>query len=189
MILRIKNMVCMRCMRVVREELEKLGFIVLDVKLGSAEVEREPDKDEIIHIKEVLGREGFELLDRKNEQLIEGIKNLVIDSVHYNKGRKEDEKFSDYLARNLKLDYNYLSNIFSSMEGVTIEKYIILQKIEKVKELMVYDDLSLSEIAFELDYSSTAHLSSQFKAVTGLTPSEFKSLSVKNRKPLDKLTK
>lgn len=176
-------------MRVVREELEKLGFDVLDVKLGSAEIEQEPGKEKLDKIKDVLGREGFELLDRKNEQLIEGIKNLVIDSVHYNKGRKEDEKFSDYIARNLKLDYNYLSNIFSSMEGVTIEKFIILQKIEKVKELIVYDDLSLSEIAFELDYSSTAHLSSQFKAVTGLTPSQFKQISFNNRKPIDKVTK
>lgn len=188
MILKIKNMVCLRCMRVVREELEKLGYTVENVKLGSAQIKGEPDKKGLDEIREMLMKDGFELLDRRNEQLIEEIKTLVVDAVHYRKGKKEKEKFSEYLSRHLKLDYNYLSNLFSSMEGLTIEKFIILQKVEKVKELIVYDDMSLSEIAFEIDYSSTAHLSRQFKDVTGQTPSEFKAMALKNRNPIDNVT-
>ena len=175
-------------MRVVRDELEKLGYTVEEVTLGSAKIQEEPGKEDMEKIKKVLEREGFEILDRRNEQIIEEIKNLVVDAVHYNKGKKEDENYSEYISRNLKLDYKYLSNLFSSMEGITIEKFVILQKIEKVKELIVYDNYSLSEIAFEMDYSSTAHLSRQFKDVTGLTPSQFKSLAENNRNPIDRVT-
>lgn len=189
MILKIKNMVCQRCIRVVREEIERFGFKVEGVQLGSVKICGEPGKKELDKIKDALEKEGFEVLDKRNEQLIEEIKTLVVDAIHYGKGKKEEENYSEFIARSLKMDYNYLSNLFSSMEGVTIERYIILQKIERVKELIVYDNMSLGEIAFETGYSSTAHLSRQFKDVTGLTPSEFKSLSVKNRKPLDKLTK
>ncbi len=175
-------------MRVVRDELEKLGYTVEEVTLGSAKITEEPGKEDMEKIKIVLEKEGFEILDRRNEQIIEEIKNLVVDAVHYNKGKEDGENYSEYISRNLKLDYKYLSNLFSSMEGITIEKFVILQKIEKVKELIVYDNYSLSEIAFEMDYSSTAHLSRQFKDVTGLTPSQFKSLTENNRNPIDRVT-
>lgn len=189
MILKIKNMVCQRCIRIVREELEKLGYTVKDVILGSAQIKEELSKEKLNEIREILWMDGFELLDKKNEQLIEEIKTLIINAVHYRKGKKENENYSDYISRSLKLDYKYLSNLFSSTEGRTINKFIILQKIEKVKEYIVYDQLSLSEIAFEMGYSSVAHLSKQFTNITGSTPSQFKSLTQKNRFQIDRLNR
>lgn len=190
--LSVKNMVCSRCIKVVRDELDKLGLNVLDVSLGNVILDEKPNVLQTEKIAAALTHNGFELLDEKGSRIIEQIKNIVVNLIHHNTGdKKESENYSVYISRKLKLDYNYLSNLFSSIEGITIEKFIILQKTEKVKELLVYDELSLGEIAFNLGYSSVQHLSSQFKGVTGNTPSQFKqsySKSLSVRKPLDKIS-
>ncbi|MBS1494151.1 MAG: helix-turn-helix transcriptional regulator [Bacteroidetes bacterium] len=190
--LSIKNMVCARCVKVVRDELTGLGLNITEVNLGNVTLDKKPSASQLTKISNVLEQNGFELLDEKGAKTIEQIKNLIIESVHYNKGdKKETENFSSYISKKLNLDYNYLSSLFSSIEGITIEKFTILQKIEKVKELLVYDELSLGEIAFNLGYSSVQHLSNQFKSVTGITPSQFKqthSKSLSARKPLDKIS-
>lgn len=182
----IKNMVCSRCKMIVRAELEKLGLQPLSVELGEVEIPGEISADKKLEIQNALQVYGFTLIDDKKSQLIERVKNLVIELVHQ---PKEDLKInlSDYLSRELHHDYTYISNLFTQIEGTTIEKYYIAQKIERVKELLVYDELSLSEIAFQLHYSSVAHLSGQFKKVTGLTPSHFKQLREKKRRPLEEL--
>lgn len=182
----IKNMVCDRCILVVRNELQKLGFGVEQIKLGEVRTKEEVTLDKKAEIGRVLTDLGFELIDDKKSMLIERIKNIIIDLVHY---RDNDikEKLSEILSKELHHDYNYLSGLFSEVEGITIEKYFIAQKIEKVKELIVYDELSLSEIAFRMNYSSVGYLSNQFKKVTGLTPSHFKQIKDDKRKPLDKV--
>ncbi|HEX2787550.1 MAG TPA: AraC family transcriptional regulator [Ignavibacteria bacterium] len=185
----IKNMVCQRCINVVKNELENLGIEILEIDLGYAVLKTKPDAIQLDKIKQVLLTNGFELLDEKRSQIVEQINNVIINQVHHNNSdKREMEKYSDYLSRKLNLDYNYLSNLYSSIESITIEKFIILQKIEKVKELLVYDELSLGEIAFNLCYSSVQHLSSQFKNITGLTPSQFKLNAGNRRKPLDHLS-
>jgi AraC-like DNA-binding protein len=175
----------------VRDELTKIGLYILEVSLGNVSLEKKPDASQLKNIKSVLSENGFELLDEKGTKIIEQIKNIIVKLIHYNSGdKKETENYSSYISRKLNLEYNYLSNLFSSIEGITIEKFIILQKIEKVKELLVYDELSLGEIAFTLGYSSVQHLSNQFKSVTGITPSQFKqnhSKSLSARKPIDKI--
>lgn len=182
----IKNMVCNRCKMVVRNELEKLGLHIISVELGEVEIENVINEIEKLKLRNVLQDLGFDLIDDKRSRIIERIKNLIVELVHEN---NSDLKInlSDFLISNIHHDYNYLSNLFSEIEGTTIEKYFILQKIEKVKELLVYDELSLSEITYRLNYSSVAYLSSQFKKVTGLTPSYFKNIKGVKRKPLDKL--
>jgi len=182
----IKNMVCNRCKMVVKAELEKLGFSTLSVQLG--EVELSGDLDEIgkQRINQALHKLGFSLIDDKKSRLIEQVKKLIIDLVHRNNSELK-LNLSDYLSDKLHHDYNYLSNLFSEVEGTTIEKYFIAQKIEKVKELLVYDELSLSEIAYQLNYSSVAYLSNQFKKITGLTPSYFKNIKGQKRTPLDEV--
>jgi len=180
-------MVCNRCIKVVKEEFEKIGLTVNTIKLGEAEVS---SKKEIVlePIKKTLQENGFELLEDKNVKLIESIKTLVINAIHHtNKGEHLSENYSDYIAKTVGKDYSYLSHLFSSIENITIEKYIIHQKIERVKELLVYDEMTLSEIAYKLGYSSVGHLSAQFKQITGMSPSEFKKLQNKDRKPLDHL--
>ena len=186
-VLHIKNMVCGRCIRVVNEELQKLGLDIRHIELGKVETTNEVSADLVAKIRTVLEESGFELLDDKKAKIIEQIKTLVINKVHYNREKQENINFSDHLEKEIGMDYSYLSSLFSSVEGTTIEKYMILQKIELVKELLVYDELSLSEIAFKMGYSSVAHLSSQFKKVTGLTPSHFKEVQEQKRKPLDKI--
>ncbi|MCE7044503.1 AraC family transcriptional regulator [Dyadobacter sp. CY312] len=182
----IKNMVCNRCITVVQNELDKLGIVPKSVKLGEVIVENELLEGQ----KSLLGKNlvplGFELIDDKKSRIIEGIKNVIIDLVHY-QDNDVKSNLSDILSEKLNHDYNYLSNLFSEVEGTTIEKYFIAQKIEKVKELLVYDELSLSEIAIRLNYSSVAYLSNQFKKVTGLTPSHFKQVREDKRLPLDKV--
>ena len=138
-------------------------------------------------IKNVLKENGFEVIDDRKSQLIDNIKTLIIEKIHHAKGSFEPINSSDYIAREIGSDYSYLSNLFSSVEGITIEKYIINQKIEKVKELLVYNELSLSEISCQLGYSSVQHLSSQFKKVTGLTPTHFKKLGGNKRKSIDEV--
>ena len=178
-------MVCNRCIKVVGEELGKLGLKVESVILGEAIVSSEKNID-LGKIKEVLEQNGFELIDDKQAKLIENIKLEVINLVH-NSNESKKINFSTYISEKLGVSYQYISSLFSSMEGITLEKYIINQKIEKAKELLVYDELNLSEISYKLDYSSVQHLSNQFKKVTGFTPSEFKKLKTKPRIPIDKV--
>lgn len=185
--LHIKNMVCNRCIRVVQEELENLGLVVKSVKLGEAELADEQNAVDLKKIAQVLQDNGFELLDDRKSQLIERIKNLVIELIHQQDEVEISMNYSYLIEQRVGVDYHYLSSLFSSTEGVTIEKYIILQRIERVKELLVYNELSLSQIADKMGYSSVAHLSAQFKKVTGLTPSAFKKLTGDHRKSLDKI--
>ncbi len=185
--LHIKNMVCNRCIKVVGEELEKLGIKVNLIELGNVELKKPLDKEETVKVKEVLYENGFELIDDKKSLIIEKIKTLVIELIHYQKEKAQRINYSDFISSEIGYDYSYLSNLFSSVEGTTIEKYIINQKIEKVKELLVYDEFNLNEIAFQLGYSSVQHLSSQFKKVTGLSPTHFKSIKENKRKPLDRI--
>jgi AraC family transcriptional regulator len=180
-------MVCNRCILVVRQELEKLHIESSNITLGEVEVNNKITKEQIQEFSDNLSMLGFEVLDNTKQQLIEKIKNTVIKHVHYNEGDDEHHKFSDILSKSLHKDYSYLSSLFSEVEGITIEKYIINQKIEKVKELLIYGELNLSEISYQLGYSSVAHLSAQFKKVTGLTPSHFKQVGQNKRKPLDKV--
>ncbi|WP_299754626.1 AraC family transcriptional regulator [uncultured Pontibacter sp.] len=182
----IKNMVCDRCKKVVSEELQKLGYTVLQVGLGEAEIASDHNIDEN-KLREVLESNGFELLDDRKTQLIEKVKLAIIELVHQTGEQELHVNTSDYIAQKVGLDYNYLSSLFSSFEGTTIEKYLILQRVERVKELLVYDELSLKEIAYKLGYSSVAHLSNQFKKITGLTPSYFKQVKTNKRKTLDKV--
>ncbi|MGJ1204656.1 helix-turn-helix domain-containing protein [Sphingobacterium lactis] len=182
----IKNMVCDRCIMVVQNELDKLGLDAKNVKLGEVTLTKEITPTEKEALVKTLEPLGFEVIDDKKGRIIEKIKNIIIDLVHH---QDSDVKtnLSDVLSDKLHQDYNYLSNLFSEVEGTTIEKYFIAQKVEKVKELLVYDELSLSEIAMRLNYSSVAYLSNQFKKVTGLTPSYFKQVREDKRKPLDKV--
>lgn len=183
--LHIKNMVCNRCIRVVKEELSKLGFQIESIELGKVTLQNMPAHAQLDKLKEVLLNNGFELIDDKKSKVIEQIKTLIIQLVHHDKEKPESINSSDFLSEETGYDYSYLSNLFSSVEGITIEKYIINQKIEKVKELLVYDELTLNEISYQLGYSSVQHLSNQFKKVTGLSPSHFKKLKENKRKPLD----
>lgn len=182
----VKNMVCDRCKMVVKQEIEKLGLQVLSISLGEIELIEDLNSEQKQHVKEVLEILGFSLIDDKKSRLIEQVKTIIIELVHHDNSELKIN-LSDYLSDRLHLDYNYISNLYSEVEGTTIEKYYIAQKIERVKELIVYDELTLSEIAFKLNYSSVAHLSSQFKKTTGLTPSYFKNIKAEKRKPLDKV--
>lgn len=183
----IKNMVCSRCKMIVRAELEKLGLQPVSVELGEVELSGEIAGDQKKDIEAALKVYGFTLIDDKRSRIIEKIKNLIVALVHESKEEIPRVNLSDYLSEKLHHDYTYISNLFTQIEGTTIEKYYIAQKIERVKELLVYDESSLSEIAYQLHYSSVAHLSSQFKKVTGLTPSHFKRLGERKRKPLEEL--
>ncbi|MBO9561275.1 MAG: helix-turn-helix transcriptional regulator [Niastella sp.] len=180
----IKNMVCNRCIMVVKQVFEKEGLHPLHVKLGEVELDKAPDSNLLGNIRTNLEALGFEVLDDQKSKTIEQIRTTIIKLIHA--GELDDNhKFSVLLSEALNKDYSYLSKLFSEVEGVTIEKYVILQRIERVKELLAYGELSLSEITFQLGYSSVAHLSAQFKKVTGFTPSEFRKLKDHNRKPLD----
>lgn len=185
--LKIKNMVCPRCIKVVIEELEKLGHEVKDIKLGEVSIIGQINEDKLVLITDALVKNGFELIDDRKSQLIEAIKNIVIDAIHYNDLSEQNYIWSDFISKNLNLEYKYLSQLFSSVEGITIEHYIILQKIEKAKEYIVYNELTLSEISWKLGYSSVAHLSNQFKNITGMPPRDFKQIGIHKRKPLDKV--
>jgi len=180
-------MVCARCIKTVSVIFQQAGAVIKAIRLGSVETSNELNKAQLDSIRQNLLSEGFEILDDQKVKVIEKIKNEIINLVHYGDLNEMKENLSAHLANTLHKDYSYLSNLFSSVESTTIEQYFILQKIEKVKELLVYDELSLSQIAFKLGYSSVAHLSSQFKKVTGFTPSKFKNLEGHHRKHLDKL--
>ena len=179
-------MVCNRCIMIVQNELDKFDLEVKNIRLGEVILDKEPTTEEKDKLEKALILLGFEVIDDRKSLIIEKIKNIIIDLVHH-QDNDTKKNLSDILSSKLHHDYNYLSNLFSEIEGTTIEKYFIAQKIEKVKELLVYDELSLSEIAFRLNYSSVAYLSNQFKKVTGVTPSHFKQIREDKRKSLDKV--
>ncbi|HEY0677365.1 MAG TPA: AraC family transcriptional regulator [Chitinophagaceae bacterium] len=183
----IKNMVCNRCVMVVREELEKLKLEPVHVTLGEAEIQNELTPESKNQLQTNLAALGFELLDDRKSRLVEKIKNAIIEIIHYGEDLDNRLKFSKQIEQKVGVDYHQLSTLFSETEGITIEKYIILQRIEKVKELLVYNEFNLSEIAFRTGYSSVQHLSAQFKKVTGLTPSHFRQVKDNKRKPLDQV--
>lgn len=182
----IKNMVCSRCEMAVRTVFEKMEIPILSMQLGEVGISENLDENQKQLLSENLKALGFELLDDKISKTIERIKNLIVDLVHH-QNEKLKINLSSYIAEDLKQDYSALSNLFSETEGITIEHYFIAQKIEKVKELLIYNELSLSQIAFQLNYSSVAHLSNQFKKTTGITPTQFKQLKDKKRKQIDEL--
>jgi len=186
MMLYIKNMVCNRCILVVKSELEKFGYQPLNITLGEVELKNEMTDNEKEIFNQHLKTFGFEIIDDRKSRLIGQIKSSIIEIVHQQDVALKSN-LSDYLSSKLHHDYTYLSNLFSEVEGTTIEKYFIAQKIERVKELLVYDELTLSEIADQMNYSSVAYLSNQFKKVTGLTPTYFKKVKENKRKPLDEV--
>lgn len=177
-------MVCTRCQMVVKAELEKLDLKYACVKIGEADIigDIEPEQKELLKIG--LKRSGLLLIDDKKSILVENVKNSIIQLVHYTDEQLK-VNLSDYLASKLNYDYTYLANLFSEEKGITIEKFYLTHKIERIKELIIYDELNISEIAWEMHYSSVAHLSSQFKKHTGLTPSQFKMLKINPRKTLE----
>lgn len=179
-------MVCSRCKMVVEAQLESRGLRTLSVNLGEVEIEDDLSKDQLEQLDISLKSVGFELIDDKKSQTIEKIKNAIVTLVHHS-DQHQKTNLSAFITSQIHKDYNYLSNLFSEVESTTIEKYFIAQRIERAKELIVYDELSLSEIADQLGYSSVAYLSNQFKKITGFTPSYFKSLKEHKRKNIEEL--
>jgi AraC-like DNA-binding protein len=177
-------MVSLRCKMMVRSELEKLGLTCVSVDLGVVDILQDITKEQLTEFGKNLNRAGLEVLDGEKNILVEKIKSVIVEMVHYSDEFPKVND-SDYISQKLNYDYTYLSNTFSEVKGITIQQYIILHKIEKVKELILYDELNLTEISYKLNYSSVAHLSNQFKKVTGLTPSYFKSLKNKKMKNLE----
>jgi YesN/AraC family two-component response regulator len=176
-------MVCIRCKMIVKSEIERLGLHFISVELGEAEIKENISAEQLKQLDSALKTTGLELMDDNKTILVEKIKTIIIEMVHYS----DDQiklNLSDYLSEKLNHNYTYLSNLFSEYKGTTIEQFYLAHKIEKVKELLVYDELNLTEIAYKLHYSSVAHLSNQFKKMTGLTPSHFKNLKHKNREAL-----
>jgi AraC-like DNA-binding protein len=180
----IKYMVSIRCKMLVKEELKRLGLHFVNVDLGVVEIMETITQQQREQLKVALHKSGLELMDDKRAILIEKIQNVIIEMVHY-ADELPKTNFSDYLSEKLDHDYTYMANLFSETKGITIEHFIILHKIERVKELIIYDELNFSEIAWKLHYSSVAHLSYQFKKITGLTPTFFKSLKHKKRNTLE----
>ena len=182
----IKYMVSLRCKMMVKEELKKLGLHFVTVDLGVVEILEDITREQRDQLKINLRKSGLELLDDKKSILIDKIKNVIIEMIHYTEDLPK-VNYSDYISERLNYDYTYLSNIFSEVKGITIQQFIIIHKIEKVKELLLYNDLNLTEISYKLHYSSVAHLSNQFKKVTGLSPSFYKSLKQKRSRNLENL--
>ncbi|RYY18222.1 MAG: AraC family transcriptional regulator [Chitinophagaceae bacterium] len=182
----IKNMVCDRCIMAVRRELEAEGIAYNNIQLGEVELIGAIKADKLQKLSDNLQAAGFELLDNRKSRIVEKIKNTIVTLIHHDENEL-NIKLSALLEEKLGMEYHYLTSLFSSVEGMTIEKYTILQRIEKAKELLMYDELSLSGIAYKMGYSSVQHLSQQFKKITGLTPTHFKNLKENKRKPLDKI--
>ncbi|GAB3022942.1 helix-turn-helix domain-containing protein [Spirosoma pulveris] len=182
----IKYMVSMRCKLIVHATLDELGLDHERVELGEVELKEEITGEQRAELNRILSTVGLELMDNRKAILIERIKTAIIDLVHYASDLPKVNN-SDYISEKLHYDYTYLANLFSETVGLTIEKYIISHKIEKVKELLLYDELTLTQIASKLNYSSVAHLSTQFKKVTGLTPRFYKQLLSKKRMNLEKI--
>jgi AraC-like DNA-binding protein len=182
----IKHMVSQRCKLKVKDELNKLGIEFNSIDLGMVELSDDITDEQHARLKENLNNSGLELLEDKKTILVESVKNVITRMIH-----ESDElpkvNFSDYLSEELDYDYTYLSNIFTEVKGITIQQYIINNKVERVKELLLYDELNITEISYMLHYSSVAHLSNQFKKVTGLSPSYFKQLKLKRKENLENL--
>lgn len=185
-ILHIKNMVCQRCIKAVSRCLAELEIDYDSIALGQVHLKVPLSVTSKRDLAMLLTIEGFELLTDKSSQLIEQIKSLIIGIVHY-EAEEPESNLSGFLAKELLHDYNYLSRLFSSVEGITIEKFVIQQKVERVKELLIYDELTPTEIAYKMNYSSLQHLSNQFKKITGLSPRAFKNQLQQERKPLDEI--
>jgi len=179
-------MVSNHCKLAVKEELKKLGLHFIVVDLGEVEIMEELSPDLKDQLKSGLLNAGFELMDDKRAVLIERIINVIIEMVHHTSDIIKIN-FSDFLSKKLGLDYTYLSNMFSEVKGITIQQFIIIHKVERIKELLMYDELNLTQISYKLNYSSVAHLSNQFKKITGLSPSHFKKLKDKRRIPIEEL--
>jgi AraC family transcriptional regulator len=182
----IKNMVCNRCVLTVENILRENQIPYNTVSLGEVDLGRNLSKEEIKSIQTSLHKVGFELIETRVNKIIEDIKQAVLEYINLGLD-SHNQKLSSFITKTISYDYSYLSDLFSSVEGKTIEQYFILQRIEKVKELLVYDQLSLTEISYQTGFSSVHHLSSQFKKVTGLTPSHFKKIGIERRKSLDQL--
>lgn len=179
-------MVSLRCKMFVKEELFKLGILHGAVDLGMVEILSDLTTDQRNQLKKNLKKSGLELLDDNKSILIEKIKNLIIEMIHYT-DKLPQVNYSDYIGEKLGYDYTYLANVFSEVKGITIQQFIILHKIERVKELLLYNELNLTEISYKLHYSSVAHLSNQFKKITGLTPTFYKQLKNKRKQNLEDL--
>lgn len=179
-------MVSTRCKMAVKEALKNLGLHFIVVDLGEVEVMETISANQRESLAIALRESGLELMDDKRSVLIEKIKNVIIEMVHYS-NEPNKMNFSDFLSEKLHHDYTYLANLFSEIQGTTIEQFIISHKIERIKELIIYDELNITEIAWKMNYSSVAHLSNQFKKVTGLTPSHFKQLKTKRRNPIEEI--
>ena len=181
--LHIRNMVSNRCKMVVKSELEKLGLHYIFLELGEVEIMESLSVEQQAQLNNGLKESGLSLIDDKKSILIERIKNIIIELVHYSEEQLKIN-LSDYLSEKLNYDYTYLANLFKENQGTTIEHFLLTHKIERVKEFLVYDELNITEISYRMNYSSVAHLSNQFKKITGLTPTRYKHLKLK-RKPLD----
>lgn len=179
-------MVSNRCKLVVKEDLKKLGLHFIVVDLGEVEIMEDLSRKQLEQVKIVLLKSGFELMDNKRAILIEKIKNTIIEMVHHS-NEPIRTNFSNFLSWKLNYDYTYLANLFSEVQGTTIEQFIISHKIERIKELIIYDELNITEIARKMNYSSVAHLSGQFKKMTGFSPSHFKQLKEKRRSPIEEV--
>lgn len=182
----IKNMVCNRCKMVVKSELEKFGLTAIAVNLGNVEIVENLTKESEFKLNQMLIPLGFTLIDDKKSRVVEKIKNLIIELV-YSEINILKTNLSDYITNKIGQDYSYTSNLFSQQESITLEQYYILQKIERVKELIIYDELTLNEIAFQLNYSSASHLSKQFKKVVGITPTFYKNHKGMERNSIENL--
>ena len=180
----IKYMVSLRCKILVKEELLKLGLHNVIVDLGVVEILEDISAEQRVQFKKNLIKSGLELLDDKRSILIEKIKNVIIEMIHYS-DELPKVNYSDYVSEKLGHDYTYLANMFSEVKGITIQQFIIIHKIERVKEMLIYDELNLTEISYKLHYSSVAHLSNQFKKITGLTPTFYKQLKNKRKQNLE----
>jgi len=177
-------MVSVRCKMIVKQELQKLGLHFIMVELGEVEIMENIFGEQREQVRIALLQSGLELMDDRRSVLIEKIKNTIVEMVHH-KNELIKVNFSNYLSEKLNHDYTYLANLFSEVQGTTIEQFIIAHKIERIKELIIYDELNITEIAWKMNYNSVAHLSNQFKKVTGLSPSHFKQLKVKRRSPIE----
>ncbi len=179
-------MVSLRCRLLVKDELIKLGLHYVVLELGVIEILEDITKNQRIQLKKNLSKSGLELMENKKSILIEKIRNVIIEMVHYT-DELPKVNYSDYISKTVGYNYTYLANIFSEVKGITIQQFIIIHKIERVKELLIYDELNLTEISYRLHYSSVAHLSNQFKKITGLTPTFYKKLKEKRKRNLEDL--
>jgi len=186
-ILIIKNMVCPRCIEAVTKIMVENNFETTSIKLGEVVLKENLDDSQMRLLGDLLSNSGFELLSDRKSKIVNQLKSEIIKMIHYGDDLGSSDKISNRLSNKLGTEYSYLSKLFSEVEGLTVERYVILQKVERIKELLVYNELSISEIAYKMNYSSSQHLSRQFKGTTGLTPSEFKTTTGLRRRSLDNI--